>query len=345
VTTGLLGAAVLACGVLLAKGVHQPAELLYEHKSTWGGFLKGERGAVPSSNDLSINDITLLKTAERDRKKERLADAKTERKDQAAWHREQMKEKLAQLKKQKAKAKEAAEEAALAASAPKSVHKAKTMHAKKGLNLSRRDKQLLDIANTQIKKHHAEELAEERKDQAAEKSLQQAKDKARAAYLAKHPRSTSRAKQAMHPAAAVSKSDSWGGFLPKVTLASSTAQSAKQAKPAATVHVPASSTAAGSKAVATEEALQKVGVNSAALKLLASAEKDQSRDTKRGNAMKARDDRAYYQLAKKKGSIFFDHKAREEAQKEVRHYEKEAQIGLTQATEDDEQDYREAWRK
>jgi hypothetical protein len=212
---------VLACGVLLAKGVQQPDELLYEHKSTWGGFLKGERGAGPSANDLSINDITLLKTAERDRKKERLADAKTERKvslpgclahhtapccrcraarmgveripplmfrmvdaqDQAAWHREQMKEKLAQLKKQKAKAKEAAEEAALAASAPKSVHKAKTMHAKKGLNLSRRDKQLLDIANTQIKKHHAEELAEERKDQAAEKSLQQAKDKARAAYL------------------------------------------------------------------------------------------------------------------------------------------------------------------
>ena len=57
------------------------------------------------------------------------------------------------------------------------------------------------------------------------------------------------------------------------------AQSAQQAKPAATAHVPVSSTAAGSKAVATEEALQKVGVNSAALKLLASAEKDQSRDT------------------------------------------------------------------
>lgn len=49
----------------------------------------------------------------------------------------------------------------------------------------------------------------------------------------------------------------------------------------ATSHVPASSTGAGSKpvATATEEALQKVGVNSAALKLLASAEKDQSRDT------------------------------------------------------------------
>jgi hypothetical protein len=103
--------------------------------------------------------------------------------DQAAWQREQMKEKLAQLKKQKAKAKEAAEEAALAAVAPKPVDKAKTMHAKKGLNLSRRDKQLLDIATTQIKKHHAEELAEERKDQAAEKALQQAKDKAHAIYL------------------------------------------------------------------------------------------------------------------------------------------------------------------
>ena len=52
--------------------------------------------------------------------------------DQAAWQREQMKEKLAQLKKQKAKAKEAAEEAALAAVAPKPVQKAKTMHADQG---------------------------------------------------------------------------------------------------------------------------------------------------------------------------------------------------------------------
>ena len=103
--------------------------------------------------------------------------------DQAAWKRQQMKEKLAQLKKQKAKAKEAAEEAALAKVAPKPVHTAKTMHAKRGLNLSRRDKQLLDIANKQIKKHHAEELAEEKKDQAAEKAVQQAKDKARASYL------------------------------------------------------------------------------------------------------------------------------------------------------------------
>lgn len=94
-----------------------------------------------------------------------------------------MMEKLAQLKKQKAKAKEAAEDAALAMVAPKPAHKAKAMHAEKGLNLSRRDKQLLDIANTQIKKHHAEELAEEKKDQAAEKALQQAKNKARTAYL------------------------------------------------------------------------------------------------------------------------------------------------------------------
>ena len=66
---------MLACGVLLAKAVHQPAELLYEHKSSWGGFLKGVR----SANDLSINDISLLKIAERDRKKERLAAVKTER--------------------------------------------------------------------------------------------------------------------------------------------------------------------------------------------------------------------------------------------------------------------------
>jgi len=329
--------------VLLAKAVHQPAELLYEHKSSWGGFLKGAR----SANDLSINDISLLKIAERDRKKERLAAVKTERTDQAAWKRQQMKEKLAQLKKQKAKAKEAAEEAALAKVAPKPVHTAKTMHAKRGLNLSRRDKQLLDIANKQIKKHHAEELAEEKKDQAAEKAVQQAKDKARASYLAKHPRSAGRAKPAAQPAAAVSASHSWGGFLPKVTLPTSKAHAAKQAKQAkqAKHAAPAPVSAADSKVVATEKALQKVGVNGAALKLLASAEKSQSRDTKRGNAMEARDDKAFYQLAKRKGSIFFDDKAQEEAQKEVRHNDQEAQIGLTQATQDDDYDYREAWRK
>ena len=35
----------------------------------------------------------------------------------------------------------------------------------------------------------------------------------------------------------------------------------------------------------------------------------------------------------------------QQARKEDRHYEKEATIGLTQATEDDDYDYREAWRK
>ena len=34
-----------------------------------------------------------------------------------------------------------------------------------------------------------------------------------------------------------------------------------------------------------------------------------------------------------------------QAQKEARHNEQEAQIGLTQATEDDDDEYREAWRK
>jgi hypothetical protein len=101
------------------------------------------------------------------------------------------------------------------------------------------------------------------------------------ARQAKHPRSAGRAKPAAQPAAAVSASHSWGGFLPKVTLPTSKAHAAKQAKQAkqAKHAAPAPVSAADSKVVATEKALQKVGVNGAALKLLASAEKSQSRDT------------------------------------------------------------------
>ena len=69
---------VLACGVLFSQVAHQPAELMYEHKSTWGGFLKREMHRR-SANNLSVNDISLLKIAENDRKKERLAAVKTER--------------------------------------------------------------------------------------------------------------------------------------------------------------------------------------------------------------------------------------------------------------------------
>jgi hypothetical protein len=61
--------AVLACEVMLAR---QPNELLYEHKSTWGGFLKNEQ-SPHSANDLSINDMSLLKIAQRDIRKQTLA--------------------------------------------------------------------------------------------------------------------------------------------------------------------------------------------------------------------------------------------------------------------------------
>ena len=61
--------AVLACEVMLAR---QPDELLYEHKSTWGGFLKNEQ-SPHSANDLSINDMSLLKIAQSDIRKQTLA--------------------------------------------------------------------------------------------------------------------------------------------------------------------------------------------------------------------------------------------------------------------------------
>lgn len=137
--------------------------------------------------------------------------------------------------------------------------------------------------------------------------------------------------------AAVSSEGDWGGWLPKVTLPGS-----KHAKSKA---APLSAAPVESQTMATEKALQKVGVDGAALKLLMSAEKSQSHDTKMGNAVRQRDDLAFYKMAKNRGSIFFDDKARAEARKETRHYDKEAAIGLTQATEDDENDYRAAWRK
>jgi hypothetical protein len=67
--------AVLACGVLLAKSVQQPTALMYERKASWGGFLQQN---ARSANDLSINDIQLLKIAEKDIKKQHKAAVKTE---------------------------------------------------------------------------------------------------------------------------------------------------------------------------------------------------------------------------------------------------------------------------
>jgi hypothetical protein len=43
------------------------------------------------------------------------------------------------------------------------------------------------------------------------------------------------------------------------------------------------------------------------------------KNSKRGNAMEARDDKAFYQLAKRKGSIFFDDKAQEEVRASARY--------------------------
>lgn len=336
-TLACIGCAVLVCGVVLARAVNEPAELLYEHKGSWGGFLKSERRAR-SPNDLSINDMQLLKDAEKDIKKQHKQAIKTKRTDQAAYKKEQQQEKLALLKKQKAAAKAAAADAALAKAAPKRAPRAVPLQPKKGLKLSRRDKQLLDIANKQIKRHHAAELAEEKRDQQAEEKRQKAKkakDKAKAAYAQAASRATGAAK-----VSAVSEKDSWGGFLPKVSLPGIKDKAAKMAA------APKAAAPVDSRVVATEKALKAVGVNGAALKLLASAEKSQKHDTKMGNEVRQRDDIAFYQMAKKGGSIFFDNKAQAEATKENRHIQQEASIGLTKATEDDDYDYREhAWKQ
>ena len=215
--------AVLVCGVMLSSAVHQPTELMYEHKSSWGGFL--ERNHRAAANNLSIRDVNLLKIAEKDIKKQHKAAVKTETtvslpylflqthahvyytrtstlavclqeysgktaatqltrgmclQDKAAYKQEKLSEKLALLKKQKAKAKKAAVQAAIAKATSKAEPKAASVPSQKGLNLSKRDKQLLQIATKQIKEHHAQELAEETRDDDAEKV---AKNKARAAYL------------------------------------------------------------------------------------------------------------------------------------------------------------------
>lgn len=319
---------------MVAKAINEPAELLYENKGSWGGFLKSER-RTRSPNDLSINDVQLLKDAEKDIKKQHKQAIRTKRKDQAAYKEEKEQEKLALLKKQKAKAKQAAKDEALAKAAQKSVPKVVPLKPKKGLKLSRRDKQLLDMANRQIKRHHAEELAEEKRDQQAEQKLQKTKATAARVQAASHA-----AAAKPSSSAAISDKDSWGGFLPKVTLPGNKPKAAK---------APAASKAAQpahGRVAATEKALKAVGVNGAALKLLASAEKSQKHDTRLGNEMRQRDDLAFYQMAKKGGSIFFDHKAQQEATKENRHIQREASIGLTKATEDDDYDYREhAWKQ
>jgi hypothetical protein len=95
----------------------------------------------------------------------------------------------------------------------------------------------------------------------------------------------------------------------------------------------------------TRKALKAVGVNAAALGLLASAEKSMKHDTREGDARRKRDDQAYAQMAKKAGSVFDDSNASREAKADFSTYEKEANIGLTSAAEEDRLDEREAWKK
>ena len=95
------------------------------------------------------------------------------------------------------------------------------------------------------------------------------------------------------------KPDDWGGFLPKVTLTSSTAQPSSAAAAAAPAAA-AAAAAPADKAATTRKALKAVGVNGAALKLLASAEKSQQRDTRKGTAMRQRDTQALYRETKGK---------------------------------------------
>ncbi len=122
---------------------------------------------------------------------------------------------------------------------------------------------------------------------------------------AKHPRAAARVSAGAKAAAAASSSsassdkpDDWGGFLPKVTLTSSTAQPSSAA--AAAAPAAAAAAAGPSKAATTRKALKAVGVNGAALKLLASAEKSQQRDTRKGTAMRQRDTQALYRETKGK---------------------------------------------
>ena len=124
---------------------------------------------------------------------------------------------------------------------------------------------------------------------------------------AKHPRAAARVYAGAKAAAAASSSssassdkpDDWGGFLPKVTLTSSTAQPSSAAAAAAPAAA-AAAAAPADKAATTRKALKAVGVNGAALKLLASAEKSQQRDTRKGTAMRQRDTQALYRETKGK---------------------------------------------
>ena len=64
---------------MLAKTVHLPTELVekdaYQHQDTWGGFLESDH----SSNHLSQSDMTLLRIAQHDIKKQHSKALKSEK--------------------------------------------------------------------------------------------------------------------------------------------------------------------------------------------------------------------------------------------------------------------------
>ena len=329
----LLAALALAL-VGLVGVMRQPQSVLlvsvdeYQHRGSWGGFLSSER-AQSAPGALSNADMKLLKIAKRDIKKQHVAAQESEAKEEAALREERRAKKLAQLNRQKARAARRSRPA----KAPKPLPK-----IAKRVGLKRNDVKLLKTAENEIKNHDAKRLAQEKEDLALDKKQQARKLKMRqrmAGNGAVVKVSGKTAKSADKPSTTSGWGwGGWGGFLPTVSLR-------KQVKASAA----GLAADAAQLAPNTRKALKAVGVNAAALGLLASAEKSMKHDTREGDARRKRDDQAYAQMAKKAGSVFDDSNASREAKADFSTYEKEANIGLTSAAEEDRLDEREAWKK
>ncbi|EKX45809.1 hypothetical protein GUITHDRAFT_108259 [Guillardia theta CCMP2712] len=173
--------------------------------------------------------------------------------------------------------------------------------------LSADDKKLLAIARNEISSEHAKDARAEK--QAKEAELRREEEKAEAAKKAREAQAKQmHVKQAAHPVARV------------------------VAEPKVTAHVQHEKNVLHRK------------LNPKALKLLASAYRDQRHDEEKARKMKSYDQRAFVKQFKKH-AIAIDSDAQNEANMEIQRNARNAMIGLQHATAADNSEYMHAWNR
>lgn len=249
----VLGLAALACVFVATthSSAAQSEELLYRRKGNWGGFLSGS-GMYPherQQNSLSKTDLQLLKIANAEEKKETKDDLKAKKLDNEALQVREAKKAAQRAKDAKKQHGPPALPAPYLAAAP----------VKKAGHLNGKDKELLHIAEKEMKADNTKALKNKAEDEKAEQArVAQKAAKAKKAAEVAAKKKAAEARKDTDPS-------SWGGWLPLLSKKKTKADN----------------------------------LDPKSLSLLKAAYDDQRRDTMLGKEARARDNTAFATMYKK----------------------------------------------